>query len=419
MSARADHHLRRLVDNARSLDDAMAKLEKRGSHELGIGITRKREYSTDRGKVRLPTFGDALDALKTAITEPVLGMDHRQSLACWQILLNAPAAVLPLPDPTPDILAQQRIDVPVRDIGRLRQLVLAVVVRPGHERTDEQTLSQERFAGVAVLTLAAADHGPSARMAWLQTRWAISTREFVSDLEPQYVRAGMAGRAAGASVAVVIDEQSGLDAPEELLESLAAPAAVTGLRLKGYIRDASRHQNVLNSLQEDRPSHLIMLGSGGGMTAVAEQFRASPAGAAAGRLSEVSVVAPLEAMRERLVKIAGVSAALQPVYEPDSGFVAVPITPVDCLHDGAFLYVKDQATGLWWTRDLDNHGQIVFKTYTMVNKELRFEADRDATGNSVTEKHKGDKRRTISLSTLHRCGDPTTKPHTRIRLPDA
>jgi hypothetical protein len=173
------------------------------------------------------------------------------------------------------------------------------------------------------------------------------------------------------------DEDSGVTDPEGLLASLKATALVSGLHLAGFVRNGLRHQSILNSLTEEQYGHLIVLGSGAGMSAVKAKSQSMPAGKLPGRMTAVPEHAPLESLRERLVKIAGVSAALQPIREPESGFYTMPITPTDCYHDGVFVYVKAAETGLWWTRDIDGHGGSVFKTYEMINNELAFQADRD------------------------------------------
>lgn len=419
MSGGADPHLRRLVDTAPSLDEAVGKLGKRNKvHPLGLGIIAKRAYATDRGKLLLPDRGEALAALAQVVNRPVLDLDEPHSQACWQIMLGAPSAVILMPDPTSADLAEQRLDVGSASVSTLRQVALVTVNKPTAEWHDSQVLTSERIAGVGLLTLSI-ERGPGAQMAWMDAQWATSTREFVSLLEPHYTRAGLENKPSGARVAVVINEDSGVADPDGLLGSLKATALVSGLNLSGFVLNGLRHQSILNSLTEEPHGHLIVLGSGSGMDAVKATFRTTPAGKHAGRLTEVSEYAPLEAFRERLIKIAGVSAALQPILEPEKGFFTMPVTATECLHDRVFVYVKDEKTGLWWTRDVDGHGGSVFKTYEMVNNELHFHADRDDEGNIIDTKWKGDTRRTIALSTLASCGHPTAEGHIRVPHPDA
>lgn len=421
MTGGAGHQLRRLVDTAASLDEAVGRLGKRNSHELGLGITKRREYSTPTGKLKLPTFGPALDALADVVRQPVHDLDDEKSQAAWGLLLGAPGVVVPMPELTNQDIALQGLNVGAEDVGKLRQLVLVVVIRPSREWDDSNALTMERLGGVGFLTLALNDHGPGSRRAWLQAQWASTTREFVSILEPVYERAGYLNKPATTRVAVVIDKDFTGAVPSDLLTSLGATAAVCGLNVEGFVLEPSAHTNILNSLATEPHGHLITLGSGPGMEAVEAQFRAQPAGAITGRLSRVSGSAPLEGLRERFTKIAGVSAALQPLLEPTTGFFAMPITPTNCLHDGAFVYVQAGETGLWWTEDLDRHGGSVFKTYAMVNKQLRFEADRDSAGDVITKKWKGKKRFEMSLSSLAPCGHLTesVESHVRVPHPDA
>lgn len=419
MSGGADPHLRRLVDTAKSLDDAVDKLGRRTNvHPLGLGIIAKRAYSTERGKLLLPDRGEALESLKHAVSDSVLDLDEQHARACWQLLLGAPSAVISLPDPTSADLADQRLDVGAVDISTLRQVALVTVNRAGKEWDDSQVLTRERVAGVAVLTLSR-ERGPGSTMAWLQTQWTTSTREFVSFLEPHYTRARVPQKSNGARVAVVMDQDFGADDADELFGALKATALVSGLTVTGFFRDGPRHQSILNSLTEEAYGHLIMLGSGAGMDAVKARFRGTPAGQLTGRLTEVSDYTPLESLRERLVKIAGVSAALQPVLEARKGVYTMPITPADCLHDGVFVYVKDENSGLWWTRDIDGHGGSVFKTYEMVDNQLSFHADRDEKGDIIPGKWKGKTRRTVAVSSLAGCGRPTTPIHVQVPHPKA
>lgn len=85
---------------------------------------------------------------------------------------------------------------------------------------------------------------------------------------------------------------------------------------------------------------------------------------------------------------------------------------IACLQDSrGNHYAEDPETNLWWTRDNDCHGGVVFKTYTKTGKSLKFDADRDASGKTIVAKHKGPKRAVITLGSLSKC----TKPNRHSR----
>jgi hypothetical protein len=391
-------------------------LAKHNSHELGLGITKKRTYSTSDGKLALPTWGPALDSLREAVARPVLDLDGPESQGAWRILLNNPSLTILMPEPTFEELASEGIHPLAEDAGRLRQVFLTAVARPREEWRSDQTLSRERFAGVGLLTVAGVEHGPAARMAWLNAQWTSSTREYVSLLEPHYVRAGLTRDLQGRKVALVVDQDVNLPSSGNFFSSLVPVAAVVGVHLDVYLREATSHENVRRSLQADRPAFLVTIGTGAGMDAIVAQFRDSPAGMEPGRLSAVSPVAPLESVRERLVHIARVSGALQPIYTPPTTMVRMPITPTDCRHDGAYIYVKDGVTELWWTHDIAGHGGVVFKTYSLVSSELRFDADRDVNGEVILGKHKGDVRKKIMMAGMAPCNRTDKEPHATVHV---
>ncbi|MFE5786275.1 hypothetical protein [Rhodococcus erythropolis] len=93
---------------------------------------------------------------------------------------------------------------------------------------------------------------------------------------------------------------------------------------------------------------------------------------------------------------------------PDSELAKVPIEScVSCFKDSfGNHYSEEPNSKLWWTRDNEQHGGVVFKTYKKVGKTFEFEADRDQQGIEIAGKHKGPKGSTISISTLARCANP-------------
>lgn len=73
------------------------------------------------------------------------------------------------------------------------------------------------------------------------------------------------------------------------------------------------------------------------------------------------------------------------------------------MHHGTRVYLEDTETGLWWTRDDDQHGKSTFKTYTLNSANLEHQADRDAAGEVIVNKHKGPQGKIILASEMHSC----------------
>lgn len=88
--------------------------------------------------------------------------------------------------------------------------------------------------------------------------------------------------------------------------------------------------------------------------------------------------------------------------------------PVECLHHGNDVYVKDGHDGRWWSRDWARHGQnkkSEFKTFRRSNNELLWEGDHNADGSRITDKHKSDEGASIAVNEC----DPCPHPHSHLR----
>ncbi len=93
----------------------------------------------------------------------------------------------------------------------------------------------------------------------------------------------------------------------------------------------------------------------------------------------------------------------------------MPITVGACYHNGSYVYVEDQSTGLYWTKDLDNHGGSIFKTYIKTATELVWESDRNGLGDSIN-KHKSENGKSIPLGSLAPCNHQGTPSHAIVAV---
>lgn len=63
-------------------------------------------------------------------------------------------------------------------------------------------------------------------------------------------------------------------------------------------------------------------------------------------------------------------------------------------------FSRHRTTGLWWSKDMEGHGQVVFKVFKEEPGGLRWFKDADAYGDFVAGKHKGPRGRFIPWSEL-------------------
>ena len=57
---------------------------------------------------------------------------------------------------------------------------------------------------------------------------------------------------------------------------------------------------------------------------------------------------------------------------------------------------EDPETGLWWTKDLDNHGGSCYKVYKQMKKGFEWIMDADFFGEKIINKYKGPVGKFIS-----------------------
>lgn len=419
MKLRADAQLRRLVELARPLDVSMARTSKKNAHPVGLGIDNKMSYSTDSGDILLPKFGIGLERLRDTIAQPVSIFTPEELKGAWRILLDEPSLELPLPAPTDAHLLARGISVSSEARTRLRQIVLAAVIRPGGERLTEGELSAPRSAVTALLTVQEAESGRGVEDAWLHPIWSESTRQLAMSLEPFYLQAGLASQKAGRRVGLVVGEPLGESTWGEFSERVQASAAVAGIALDMYEHNPRAHQNVLNSVVANRPGHLITVGDGSGMDVVRERFQDLNGLRSVSQIPSPADDAARETLRERFLMLAKVASSLMPLHDsaPDPNKIVIPATPAACYHDEPYLYVQDAHSKLWWTQDEDSHGNSIFKTFKKNGSELTFQHDHDDEGKVIHLKHKGPNRDHVPLKQLTPCSHWASHTHVPRRPP--
>jgi hypothetical protein len=414
MKLGADAQMRRLVEQARPLDVSVDRTSRKNAHPVGLGLNRTQSYPTGNGNIFLPKFGDGLQRLRDTFKQPVPIFSTEELAGAWRILLSEAPLQLPLPAPDEARLLRIGIDVSPEARSRLRQILLAAVIRPGDERLTQGELSAPRSAAAVLLTVQDAESGRGVEDAWLHPTWSESSRQLAMSLEPFYLQIGLASQKVGRRVGLVVGEPRDDSTRDSFLEGIRASAAVVGISLDIYEHNPRTHMNIIGALGSNRPAHLITLGDGSAMDTIRETFRNVN-----GPRSVSSVPSPAdgvahETLRERFLVLAKIAGSLMPLYDsaPDPDKITIPATPVACYHEGPYQYVQDSATKLWWTQDEDGHGNSIFKTFKKVGGELMFQHDHDDAGNVITVKHKGPHRDRISIKQLNSCSHPAS--HTQV-----
>jgi hypothetical protein len=413
----AGEQLRSLVHGAQSIESLAELLTRKRPHPIGIGIREKHEYHTDNRNLRLPSFGEGLERLRSEVSRTVPGLDAEQSKAAWLGVLGKPHLLIEVPLPDEEVLITEEITPGSDALARLRRLVLVTVLHNENETLHNGVVNGTRIAGIANLTLQVAPNGRAIEDGWLSVSWEETTRALVKRLEPVFHVSGLSRQHVGISVTLIVQEQVANSVPfETLAAKLEVTASVIGIDLQVVKHSSDSHKRLSDTIAESRPSHLIFLGMDHRLEAIRNAYTVAAGGPRYSELDGSDTDEILETLRERLATIAGVAATLHPRFlvedEDDrpatSTRPVMPITPVECLHSESHIYVHDSDTALWWTRDTAGHAKVVFKTYTKSATFLTFEADRDESGQEYVGKHKGPNGRTVAVADCHSCGHPET-----------
>lgn len=414
MNLTAGAQLRSLVDGATPISVAIAALSRNAPHPISAGIKAKKSYSTDVGKFALPNTGPGLQRLRELTSRSIPGLSAIESRGAWGSLMQSPGLVLVNRYPAG---GDWETEDPRVAPENLRQLTLVSVYRHDDEALEAGVAKNARFAGVGTLTLALSATDGGSSNAWLTATWHDSTRSFMGALERAFDVSGIAPTSTGIAITVIFDSDE-VAITDERKATIRNSAAVAGVNVRFYNLPAGQQADFISrAISRQVPNQLFAVGTGPKVEAVANTF-----GSAHGFERVVRALAGtpddvVQDLRERFAAAVGVSPSLQVQTERNTGVAPksemlpfpFPGDPGICLHlDDGHRYISDPATGLYWTRDTANHGKVPFKTYKRTNTLLTFEADRDAKGDKITAKTKGEVLYRIELAKLNPCSNPRT-----------
>lgn len=385
------------------------------SHPLGPGIKPKHRYLPQNSPpARLPKIDPGLEQIRSVVAEPIPGLSSDLRWPAWRTLLGQPTLVAELGAPDVEELLRVGFIVPAgAEPDRLRELALAVVVRSEDFALNENNeLTSMPMAGVGSLVLLT----PSGRNdvsvgGFLRVDWTSSSNRFAALLENLFKRAQESSRLAGhrRPATLICKEAIRRQAEKDLITA----AAVCGYRLKVYGEDRSTYSAIIGEAKSSAPFVLVQ----SSMTTDAQDVlrAANPAsGARTAILPDDTVHALLEDLRSRLLLDAGVLPGLLTLA--GAGHLELPTTPAaeklapfphaGCTakahHNdyGPFERGSDADDWRWFSRDRARHGGVVFKRFTANHEGLVWDADVDASGNVIDNKHKGPIGRLISRESI-------------------
>lgn len=405
MTSPAGVHLRRLVESTVRLSGS-SRSGRTTQHPLGYGLRKGHTYSLPSGPVPLPASESSMANLRTALSVPPDGLPDVLHRPAWEALLGRPPMLVPLEVSDTSLAAA---DVPVgQPTEHFRQVALgAVFALDPESRADIDVV-----ASSAILTVRLhPSHSRRAVDAWLQARWAHTTRAFSGALE-RLIDLG-APRAAGTSSALLL---FGMEARATLSpndqRSVDLAGSVFGFDFTVIDRAVTHFQDIERQISGRSPVLIVALGPDDHEIATlrAKYHNVAPKGTF--RVVDTpSSSESLQLVRELLARVSGVHPALTATARDTSSTVErrppLPISSVlTCKHDESErFYLRDEKTGLWWTRDTAGHAEAQFKTYTRKGGTLHHEACRDAEG-IVIDKWKSDDGLVIEMSSLHGCPAP-------------
>ncbi|MDT6984725.1 hypothetical protein ACFSUJ_23615 [Streptomyces lusitanus] len=395
-----EYSLRRLCREAREIPGSTGPVAKQ--HPLGLGIRQKQEYKLARGVARLPKVESGLTNLRKTTAEEIQFLSSALREPAWGELLGRPSLIAEIATPSPERLLAEGIVVPQSiEPGRLRELVLGVVVRPGDLTHTSGTLSSVPLAGIARLIVETSEHNPGiSTNAWCSASWTASTVELISLLETCFLDSATSAQKSGkrSSAAALVDEA----VVTETGDRLTAAAAICGYDLTTFA-PLDLHDSAISAMRSRTPSLLLVQSSVLNQAhQVIELFsRASPRKPIL--LQATSPDGVLTALRARLHECSGVSSGLflfgQNSTEEDDGYTYVTQTALPVLRAGRRarhpkfkVIVECLEAKKWYSRDLADHsrsGMVAFKCFESSATGLDWVADLDEKGQIITGKHKG------------------------------
>lgn len=400
--------MRGLVANPYELEIQPTRGTGRKTHALGAGIVQTNKWlAHPAGTLPLPAQGPAVEQLLDARTECLRPDLDDVADSAWAGLIARPQLAIPL--------APTRI---LPDAALQRSFGLVTIYKRSEEHLAQAGLMHPRIAVTSRLTLEVAEDTGFIVAASLTSEWHSSSSALVAALEVLH------GAAIPGAVSVRTHRRISVLVHRDVSERMTDGDRDRLARTAALLESAT---DIIDQARLDKRSIERRLAAAGGSALIVVgpvDSSTRDAGAiylAAGNNRIVRSVLGdgprdlVEALLEHIMELSGVSTSLLPIVAVDKSpkskgiRAAIPISnPIDCLHHGDRFYLLDGDTGLWWTRDNDQHAGTIFKTYEEHDALLEHQADRDAQG-TVINKHKGPSGMRIPRTDLHGCAKPPEK----------
>lgn len=371
---------------------------------------KKRQYPLGSPRFPVPRTPEATYEIQAVISATLLvGLAPGQARWLWDDFFSNPAMSGEVGLSYED---REKIPVTVKEEQELRRVALCSVYR----HPNESTGNRPRLAVLGQLTILKDTKRNTALSSWFEPSLHTSTRSLQLGLER--IPGIRVDNALGASRLQIVIAENEVVQFESARTAIERSAWVAGIQPEFLLADPARYENTKASLASRASKHALFIGSFSN-NSLYEAFvnLRGPESAIqfdTGLLPGTDEF--LNSFRETTARLAGANSDLT-IREADQqpkeeNRPKLPIElPEKCLHNGKFVYVYDGKTGLWWTRDLAGHGGAVFKTYIQKGKTLQHEAERDAQGSVIEDKHKGAVNMTVHMDELAPCGMTTQRNH--------
>ena len=351
---------------------------------------------------RQPVRDEGLIALRELTAAPVEGLPEALGPAAWGALLGKPSLVVELPAPDPEEWLGFGHALPTTYRGgRLRQLALAVVVRPKTQSfTNVGELIGAPAAGFARVVLMT-DARPDVSLgAWAQADWCNSTFEAAELLGTVH---GLAGRPSARrtfrEVVVLTDRHDAIEGDPR--DDLDTAALLFGYRLRVFLPDAYLRR-ALPHVRSSTPHALIVADTDVTRSApVIHAYNSATDARRIGSFRPTSNTALLVGLRSRLATAAGITAGLivghgaeltgtvdleQEPSQPHRPRMPVVKEGRRLYHNRFGVFIECQESSYFYTIDNARHASVC-KRYRKTATHLEWDADLDGDGN-VLPKHK-------------------------------
>ncbi|WP_417540992.1 hypothetical protein [Microbacterium maritypicum] len=381
---------------------------RREFHPLDVGLKKDQKYFTLGGSpIVLPGRGQGLHRLQTRVESPIAGVPEEYQREAYVRLLSTAIFTHRVPGHAHSWPSDVPQDADA--LARLRSVLLAAVFRGANESFENGIFSPQRFACVGVLSvLTDANEPKKIADAWLDVEAASSTSGLVAALE-RLAGPDLTAPPNSRPLTMLVAEDLWYES-QDVEQVIRRLAYLSGTNPSVHIVGPKEVSAVRTQLRDALPSRLIMFG-GGLDEALATDFVSRRGTAELYRPHVEAIHDVVDWLRTELPRLRGVGPALMLNPEPLEAS-SMPVMPIAvasrCAHHNGTPYVLDQTTGWWWTRDRDQHGHSIFKTYVLRDDALDWDADRDVDGNVIEGKNKGNVLLHIPMSWMKLCSFPAS-----------